>query len=474
LSLPRRAPIWLWAAVAGLIGLYLVVCVLTTLVRLHQPTEFVYGEAVVLAQVRQFTLGQPLYPPTTRLPLSVTAYTPLYYVMVSLVQRVTGDQTYLVGRLVSVTAMLGAAVLLAAGVRAVSGRWWGGLLAGGLFLTQNLTALLWAPIFRVDALALCFTLAGLALASAGRATLAALPLAAAVLTKQTYVVGILSVCVQVLPRRRALLAFACSVVVAVAVALGVGQLLSGGWMLWHTVVANANPLDFDYFSAMFNAFIQLNALPVIAAAALLATPALPCERLWRAYFVLSAIEALFTIGKLGASSNYWLELTAATAAMIGIQAARNLSAPLTSAGLASVTLAALLTALPGYAATMNQTWQLASGEPSPQLAVAQLVAAERGEVLTDDPGLAVLAGKPVEFEFIIFTILAAQHVWDETPILQAIAAHRFSLVILSQPLDEPQPPLIAARWSPTVRDALLANYVPTGEDGSYWFYRPLL
>jgi len=64
-----------------------------------------------------------------------------------------------------------------------SGRWDGGVLAAGLFLTQNLTVLLWAPVHRVDPLALCFTLGGLALATGGRATLAALPFALAVLTK---------------------------------------------------------------------------------------------------------------------------------------------------------------------------------------------------------------------------------------------------------------------------------------------------
>jgi hypothetical protein len=41
-------------------------------------------------------------------------------------------------------------------------------------------------VHRVDPLALALSLAGLALATAGRGTLAAVPLALAVLTKQTY------------------------------------------------------------------------------------------------------------------------------------------------------------------------------------------------------------------------------------------------------------------------------------------------
>jgi len=466
-----------WLAVGVLVALYVVALGMSWAVRLQQPTEFLYGEAVVLAQVQRMHLGQPLYPPATELPLSVTAYTPVYYALVALVQQLTQQHGFVVGRAVSLAAMVGAAVFVACSVRAVAGRWWGGLLAGGLFLTQNLTVLLWGPVYRVDGLALCFTLAGLFLSSIGRTTLAGVPLALAVLTKQTYVIGIVSVAAQVWPDRRALASFLGVAIGGAVALLGVGQVMTGGWLLWHVVVANANPLDFDYFSAMFNALVQLNAVPVVVAALVLAAPALPRERQWRVYFVLSAIAALVTIGKLGASSNYWLELTAATAVLIGIQAVRlgrepNVRAPLTSASLAGLVLASLLMVTPGYAATVNQAVQTAMTDPSPPLEVATWLADQPGEVLTDDPAVAVLAGKPVEFEFIIFTILSAQHVWDEQPILGAISAHRFSLVLLTQPLETPEPKLIAARWSAAVRDALQMNYVPDGQAGAYWVYRP--
>ena len=68
--------------------------------------------------------------------------------------------------------------MLAWSVRQLAASWPGGLLAAGLFFTQNLTALLWAPAHRVDPLALCLSLFGVALATCGRTTLAALPLAA--------------------------------------------------------------------------------------------------------------------------------------------------------------------------------------------------------------------------------------------------------------------------------------------------------
>jgi hypothetical protein len=460
---------------------YLAAAALSTSERIRSPLEFLYGEAVVLDETHRLGLGQPLYAAPTGLPLTVTAYTPLYYLLVGWLQRLSDDTGYGPGRLVSVAAMLVTAGLLAWSVRRIAGRWSGGLLAAGLFVTQNLTVLLWAAVHRVDPLALCLTVAGLALASGGRTTLAGLPLALAVLTKQTYLAAPLSVLASLWPRRRSLPGYLAVLLVCLVGCMAVGQWLTDGWLLWHTVVANANPIDFQYFASMLGEFVQFNGLPLVAAAALFGLPGRPGERVWRVYFLFSALEALLTIGKLGASSNYWLELTAATSVLIGILAVRltepgEARLPFTSTGLASLVLASLLTSVPAYQATVAQAVDLfvarSNGRLPPQVEFAQVVAAEPGAVLTDDPSLAVLAGKPVEFEFIIFTILAAQGVWDETPILDAISARRFNLVVLTESLDVPPRPLISARLTENVRTALEAAYTPAGQQGGYWLYRP--
>lgn len=471
----------LWTATAGLIVIYLVAAGWSIFERVHNAAEFLYGEAIVLDETRRIGLGQPLYPTPTALPLTVTAYTPLYYLLVGWLQRLSGEMGYSVGRLVSVAAVLVSAGLLAWNVHRVAGRWYGGLLAAGLFLTQNLTVLLWAPVHRVDPLALCLTLMGIALAAHDRTTLAALPLVLAVLTKQTYLAAPLSVVVTLWPRRRSILGFGVLFLASLALCLAVGQWLTDGSLLWHTVVANANPLDFQYYAAMLGAFLQFNALPLVTATALFSLFPRAPERLWRVYFLVSGLEAVATVGKLGASSNYWLELTAAISVLTGILAVRlsdatDARAPFTSTSLASVVLASLLISVPAYQATVSQALALhvsgATGGIASQLEVAPLVATEPGAVLTDDPGLALLAGKRVEFEFVIFTILAAQGVWDETPILDAINARQFGLVVLEESLDEPPRPLISARFTKRVRTAIQGAYTPAGQQAGYWFYRP--
>jgi hypothetical protein len=474
---------WIWAAAGGLIGLYLVVVGFSFYQRIADPTEYLYGESIVLDETHRLAIGQPLYSSPTQLPLTVTAYPPVYYVLVGLLQQLSGDSTYRVGRMVSAVAVFASILLIAWSVHHVTARWAGGLLAAGLFVTQNLTVLLWGPAHRVDMLALSFALAGLALATGGRTTLAALPLAVALFTKQSYVAAPLCVVVALWPRMREITAFGVALGVSLLVAVGVGSWLTGNELLWHTVVANANPLDVDYFEAMLSAFAQFNALPLVTAAALFGFPARPTERLWRAYFVLSGLIALATVGKIGASSNYWLELTAATSVLLGVLAVRSTETEparraFNSAGLAGVVLASLLMSIPAYQATMTQAVTTAaaghSADSSQRLEAAGLIANEPGPLLTDDPDLSLQAGKRVEFE-LIYTLLALEGVWDESPVLDAIAARHFGLVALLEPLEAPpQPqPLRSAHFTERVRQALRSAYTPSGQIEGYWLYRPV-
>jgi hypothetical protein len=470
----------LWAAVAVLIGMYLAVVALSFHQRVLDPTEYLYGESIVLDETHRLAEGQPLYAPPTALPLTVTAYPPMYYLVVGLLQQLSGETGYRVGRTVSVVATAASAVLIVWSVHRVTAAWAAALLAGGLFITQNLTVLLWGPTHRVDMLALCFAVSGLALASGSRTTLAAFPFALAVLTKQTYVAAPAGVLLALWPQRGAMARFTAVFVTGVLLAFGLGAWVTDNQLLWHTVVANANPFNVDYFVAMLSQFAQFNALPLVAATALFGLPARPAERQWRAYFVLSGLVALVTVGKIGASSNYWLELTAATSVLIGILAARVANpsatrAAFTSSGLAALVLASLLTCIPAYQATINQTAAVAlSGPPediADRLQASAFVATEPGPVLTDDPDLALQAGKHVEFE-LIYTLLALQGVWDEAPVLKAIRSREFGAVVLQEPLDAPPRSLLTAHLTETVRAELRGAYAPAGQVGGYWLYRP--
>jgi hypothetical protein len=475
-----------WALVVGLLVLYLVVFAACAAGRLVRPNEeFVYGESWLLDDARRVADGEGLYGPVDRLPLMHTAYTPIYYLIVGGLDRVLGDSGYTAGRWVSLLATLGGALALAWSVRRISGRWRFGLLAGAFFLTQNLTVLLWAPLHRADGLALAFTLTGLALATGGRPLAAALLFSLAVLTKQTFLVAPLALAVALWPCWRRLLGFGALFGGVLLVAVGVAQWLSGGWFLWHTIIGNSNEAEFDTFAQLMGSFLQFNGLPVLAAAASLLLPGAREERVWRLYF-LGTLATLPAIAKIGASSNYWLELSAATAVLLALASQRLAARPETRLVGPVVLAGALLVAVPGYQASAREASDsLGEGlAPSKYMTLVsdvgtapyrversfvERIAAERGEVLTDNPGLAVAAGKPIVYEFQIFQLLHVEGRWAQEPILDAIAARRFSLVALMHPLDGATH---GTRWTATIRDALLAAYGPAGQQAGFWLYRP--
>jgi hypothetical protein len=490
------ASTWLWVLDGGLIGMYLVVFCLDAFSRLLRPLdEITYGESWLLDGARRIARGELLYAPADQLPLMHIAYTPVYYALVGWLLKVFGDGGYTAGRALSLGATVVASVALAWSMRRLSGSWAIGLLAVGLFLTQNATLLLWASLHRVDALALAFTLLGLALATAGHVYVAAGMFVLALLTKQTFVAAPVVVCLGLWPRRAAMARFALLFCGACGLAVAVLQWQSNGWFVWHTVTANANQADLDTFATLLGSFLQFNGLPVLAAAATLLLPSAcggkDTGRIWRLYFV-GCIVSLATIAKLGASSNYWLELTAATAAMLALGAHKLRRWYASGAGLVAPIIVAgsLMTAVPAYQATTMEiadTLRDAIEAPRPRyislvadtgtapyrvdMSLIQQVAREPGELLTDNPGLAVAAGKRIAFEFQIFQLLYVEGYWSEQPVLNAIAGRHFALVALMHPLDGP---IDGTRLTPAVRDALRAAYAPAeGESGAgFWLYRP--
>jgi hypothetical protein len=485
----RLLEVGIWAVVGGVIAIYVLVFTVSALGRLVHPIdEFVYGESWLLDGARQVARGGGLYAPADQIPLMHIAYTPLYYMLVGGLARVLGDAGYTTGRVVSLLAVLVGAAALAFSLRRLTSRWSVGGLGAGLFLTQNLTVLLWAPLHRVDALALGLTLVGIALATAGRVSLAAILFLLALSTKQTYLVAPIALLCVTWPCKTSVARVAAIVIGGALLGVGLGQWLTGGWFLWHTVVANNNEPDLSTFSILMGSFMQFNGLTVLAALTSLTLPARPGERLWRLYFVIGLVLLVATIAKLGASSNYWLEVTAATSALLALASYRMAAWPRARLIAPTVLSGSLLIAVPGYqAVAVDAVNSLAEALRPPEPRFVSLVAdtgaapyrvearfieaiaREPGELLTDNSGLAVAAGKRIEYEFQIFQLLYVEGRWSQEPILGAIAQRRFSLVALMHPLEGSAD---GTRWTPAVHDALVRAYAPSGSAAGFWLYRP--
>src|SRR5207302_11695 len=224
---------------AGLLGMYLVLFALVAAGRLARAAdEFTYGESWLLDGARQVAHGQGLYGPADQVPMMHVAYTPGYYVVVGVLQWLVGDHGYTVGRSVSLVATLIGAGALAWSLRRMSNATWVGLLGAAVFLTQNLTLLLWGPLHRVDPLALALTLIGMACVTAGRHRAAALLFVLALFTKQSYVVAPIATAISLWPAKRRLAWVVGIVAGLTVVGVLIAQWLTHGRSLLHTVTAN--------------------------------------------------------------------------------------------------------------------------------------------------------------------------------------------------------------------------------------------
>src|ERR1043166_6069402 len=131
-----------------------------------RPVALDYAEPVVYGQAMRIVLGQPLYQPIDTPPLTVAAYTPLYYWVGAALQVLIGPG-FGPGRAVSLTCGIATAVLLGliAGRRA--GGVWVGAFAGFLFLAQGFPRdrsedAPFLGLYRVDMLGVALSVAAIA------------------------------------------------------------------------------------------------------------------------------------------------------------------------------------------------------------------------------------------------------------------------------------------------------------------------
>jgi hypothetical protein len=121
-------------------------------------------EGTLLYEARLLWAGEPLYQPLDPHRFVAAPYPPVHPLLLGLFDHIAGAHIFWGGRLLSLAAALGVAVLIIPLVRRVAGSWLAGLLGAALFLSAP-PALLWATRIKPDMLALLWTALGLYLAT---------------------------------------------------------------------------------------------------------------------------------------------------------------------------------------------------------------------------------------------------------------------------------------------------------------------
>lgn len=463
------------------------------------PYELDYTEGPILNNTIRFIAGGALYHDIASGPFTTANYPPLYHVVTALVDTAVHDALF-AGRVVSlastllIAALIGGVVWHAVDRRSPLVARGLASLSGALLFLAVLYVYIWAPLMRVDLLALLFSLIGVAIFSRGfdrgaRVYWSIVPFVLAVFTRQNAVAA---------PAACLLVALATRPAVAGALAGGLivvgGGVLAGllwwshGAMYFHLVTATVTQIHWHhavpFLSDLGGRYAIDLAVATVTAYAFVrdgvrgernGEPVSWIRPVLGAYLFTAMLMTL-TVAKVGAHINYLLEammvVCACFCAGIG-----EVFAPL-KAGIGERVAMVVLPALLLWRAVAivhgpEQDWA-DSATTLPRNEAAQLVSLLRatdGAVLSQDMTAMILARKSIEFQPFEMTQLALRKAWDQTPLLTQLAHARFQLIVLEFDL-ETEAQLGADLFTPEMLAAMREHYARSGRIGRYVTYRP--
>ena len=472
-------------ALSGLLLFLVVVQSAWSIAMILQPRELLGSESIVYDKAARIFRGEPLYQSLDRPPYTVTAYTPLYYLLAGESMAIFGPG-FGPGRAISFGAGIATALMVGrlTAQRARSGR--AGVFATLLFLALGIPATpAWSALYREHVLGVALSFGVIAVLtgrlSTSRIVLAALLAALAVLTKQTLFASALAASVWLWQRDRRLaiqfLGIGSGVVV---VTCGLLE-LSTHELLANTVYANVNP--FSFIALKSNALIFLlfqGGAAAIAGLYLLErwrTRRLKGDELLAWYWLTSLLE-LVALAKVGAAMNYWIEFAAVSAVLATIGLRQRLTEPSASRALVPMVLLAV-TIVPYTFLTANAAlprfWQLwpESEQVAALASLTERVRSEPRDVLADPLDVLVLAGRPLMFEPYIFSILHREGRWDASGLISSICHGGVGLVVMGQPLESDSAALHGyVFWATPILAALREAMVLETETAGRFIYVP--
>ncbi|MBA3947683.1 MAG: hypothetical protein H0X37_24400 [Herpetosiphonaceae bacterium] len=440
------------------------------------PYPLDYGEGPLLDQAVRLSRFENIYHANFVLPpFVITNYPPLLVVAQTPFVWLFGP-AFWYGRAISMLSVIAAAVFVALTLHAIT-RERLAAVVGALLLPAIPYVLFWAPLCRVDSLALGLSWAGLWVITrwTGRPralVTAALLLAAAAFTRQSYALAAPFAALVWLWSQhswRSALVFAGLLATIAAVVCIVLVLLTHNGFFFNTVTANVNAFAWGEVRKYMSEMIHF--MPVLLAGSLLF--GLTAWR-WQVTswwlvtpYLFGAVLSALTIGKIGSNVNYLFELSAAFSLALGALVATQ----------RRWWLRVLLLLLVAW--QTNLLLRLSRQDYAPRLSdkielrviideVAQTVHEAQGPVLADEyMGLLPLDHRPLYIAPFEMTQLARAGIWNQQPLLDAINHKEFGAILI---FHLPDYPLEKDRWTAEALTAVDANYDLFRIVANTWIY----
>jgi hypothetical protein len=435
---------------------------------LGYPYEWDEDEGYHVYFAKCLLRGQPIYGDINQVPMLPQTYPPVHAAVLSLLVRALGP-TLFAGRLLSVLAIVGLAIVVAVAVRQETGRWSYGILAATLVFGSPFFTV-WGPLCRVDSLMLFFILAGLlAVRQYPRwrtaPLLGLLLLLLACYTKQQAIVFLPAAFLHLLQhdRRAALVSMAGFAAAGMAVLVAL-QFWSSGAFWQNVVTSQATEFRFGLIVTHAKDFVALHALLVAGAAGWLVYQ-VNAGRLdiWST-FALGAVALIILAGKNGAAFHYCLAAIVAATLCVMLALDRFWrSVPVHWPAAAVAQGLVLLLILQALLFTFETIRGPTSADRKAGDRILSLVRNCRGDPLIERRAMfSVLADRRPQADFCLLYFLYQQDQrraqaawppgsyggrWNPQALIQAIREKQFPLVVMEPRfIPEEAVPVIAASY----------------------------
>ncbi len=466
------------------LALYAVFFVYRAVVVVPYPYPVQFIEGTLYYQVVRFVNGGELYPDINAGPPFLgPVYAPVYPVLMSLIYQTVGSG-YAWGRLVTFLSAVFSIALLALFV------WQHTRKVGLAMLTAALLAGLgivykWGVFYRVDMLAIAFSMAGFWLirthAKPLHLALAAILFAAAFYTKQSFMAAPLAAGLFFLTERSlelkarlrlAGIIFGLWAVIVAAVFVWLNW-ATGGEFFLHAVVYKRQPWGWERWISYASDLCRFH-WPLLTVAVWSAWQARhdTAVRSWVLFGGLSTVGMLFMIGLVGADGNYYLEPLMISAALFSIGLGRAWQ----QVNVRLVLFAALLTQL--ILVRHVPQWTDYAVTPTPGVrnwdeSIVAKVQAQEGLVLADDVGWVVAGnGSPVVDDPILFADLSRQGVWNDQPLASLLEKRQVAAIITYVDFARDNCGSKDVMYSPRVCTAVRSHYCLAETIGRLNVYKP--
>lgn len=466
---------------------------LTWLLNYPYPSDALEG--TLLHEARLLWSGQPLYQPLELYSFVSAPYSPLHPLVVGVADQLAGPHVFWGARLVSVIATLMIAATIVVLARRVSGSWLAGFFGAVIFVSAP-PVLLWGGRVKPDLFALHWTTLGLcfgvgALRSSSETEHpgshdrswrwlipALICFWLAFLTKQTAVMAPFAAGLALLvadlrgarqsersgyiprlPVRWRTAAFGLSYLGGALMILLLLDLITAGQFTAHVSGLHRSEWWTMHLVRKY-VVLLLPYWPLMLLGLVFIARAVRDDRaLLPVCYGLVAPITLMGAAEIGANHNHLLE-TILALSIVGGCAAGWLAHTANQRHLIGGGLLALCF-VQIWLANQPQPWFVGElAQPDPPERFVNFMRNTPGEILADDVGLLLMAGKPIRYDDpSTMGPAAVSGVWDQSGLIDDIANQRFSAIMIPEDVvAEPVPYDGVGRWTAEVRTAIREHY----------------